>query len=168
MSPSVAGCGSPGYSSNSRKQIMIIHTDPNTLIQHKPKEAIVQEPTQQPPEWAQVLSMFDALFGGVLKYAEPLIKHRVDAQIAPLVERIAALEQRLENITTASDERIREIAIEEVEEQMAAHHNSYDHDEYDRLVGDLEDKVNDAINDYDFEDKVRDALRELSFTVTVD
>jgi hypothetical protein len=87
---------------------------------------------------------------------------------APLVERIAALEQRLENITTASDERIKEIAIEEVEEQMAAHHNSYDHDEYDRLVGDLEDKVNDAINDYDFEDKVRDAVRELSFTVTVD
>ena len=168
MSPSVAGCGSPGYSSTSRKQIMIIHTDPNTLIQHKPKEAIVQEPMQQPPEWTQVLSMFDAMYSVVLKYAEPHIKRMVDEATTPLVERIAALEQRLENITTASDERIREIAIEEVEEQMAAHHNSYDHDEYDRLVGDLEDKVNDAINDYDFEDKMRDAVRELSFTVTVD
>ena len=166
MSPSVAGCGSPGYSSNSRKQIM---TDRSIdSIFNQPKEAIVQEPMQQPPEWTQVLSMFDAMYSVVLKYAEPHIKRMVDEATTPLVERIAALEQRLENITTASDERIREIAIEEVEEQMAAHHNSYDHDEYDRLVGDLEDKVNDAINDYDFEDKVRDALRELSFTVTVD
>ena len=155
MSPSVAGCGSPGYSSNSRKQIMIIHTDPNTLIQHKPKEAIVQEPTPTPTLDLNAL---------LLAALTPVLNQIT----APLVERIAALEQRLENITTASDERIREIAIEEVEEQMAAHHNSYDHDEYDRLVGDLEDKVNDAINDYDFEDKVRDAVRELSFTVTVD
>ena len=166
MSPSVAGCGSPGYSSNSRKQIM---TDRSIdSIFNQPKEAIVQEPMQQPPEWTQVLSMFDAMYSVVLKYAEPHIKRMVDEATTPLVERIAALEQRLENITTASDERIREIAIEEVEEQMAAHHNSYDHDEYDRLVGDLEDKVNDAINDYDFEDKMRDAVRELSFTVTVD
>ena len=155
MSPSVAGCGSPGYSSNSRKQIMIIHTDPNTLIQHKPKEAIVQEPTPTPTLDLNAL---------LLAALTPVLNQIT----APLVERIAALEQRLENITTASDERIREIASEEVEEQMAAHHNSYDHDEYDRLVGDLEDKVNDAINDYDFEDKVRDAVRELSFTVTVD
>ena len=155
MSPSVAGCGSPGYSSNSRKQIMIIHTDPNTLIQHKPKEAIVQEPTPTPTLDLNAL---------LLAALTPVLNQIT----APLVERIAALEQRLENITTASDERIKEIAIEEVEEQMAAHHNSYDHDEYDRLVGDLEDKVNDAINDYDFEDKVRDAVRELSFTVTVD
>ena len=146
MSPSVAGCGSPGYSSNSRKQIMIIHTDPNTLIQHKPKEAIVQEPTPTPTLDLNAL---------LLAALTPVLNQIT----APLVERIAALEQRLENITTASDERIREIAIEEVEEQMAAHHNSYDHDEYDRLVGDLEDKVNDA---------VRDAVRELSFTVTVD
>ena len=134
---------------------MIIHTDPNTLIQHKPKEAIVQEPTPTPTLDLNAL---------LLAALTPMLNQIT----APLVERIAALEQRLENITTASDERIREIAIEEVEEQMAAHHNSYDHDEYDRLVGDLEDKVNDAINDYDFEDKVRDAVRELSFTVTVD
>ena len=167
MSPSVAGCGSPGYSSNSRKQIMIIHTDPNTLIQHKPKEAIVQEPMQQPPEWTQVLSMFDAMYSVVLKYAEPHIKRMVDEATTPLVERIRELETRLDvalsdpkgKLGSVSEERIREIAIEEVEEQMAAHHNSYDHDEYDRLVGDLEDKVNDA---------VRDAVRELSFTVTVD
>jgi len=134
---------------------MIIHTDPNTLIQHKPKEAIVQEPTPTPTLDLNAL---------LLAALTPVLNQIT----APLVERIAALEQRLENITTASDERIKEIAIEEVEEQMAAHHNSYDHDEYDRLVGDLEDKVNDAINDYDFEDKVRDAVRELSFTVTVD
>ena len=135
MSPSVAGCGSPGYSSNSRKQIMENQTTPTLDL--------------------------NAL---LLAALTPMLNQIT----APLVERIAALEQRLENITTASDERIREIAIEEVEEQMAAHHNSYDHDEYDRLVGDLEDKVNDAINDFDFEDKMRDAVRELSFTVTVD
>ena len=144
MSPSVAGCGSPGYSSNSRKQIM---TDRSIdSIFNQPKEAIVQEPTPTPTLDLNAL---------LLAALTPVLNQIT----APLVERIAALEQRLENITTASDERIREIAIEEVEEQMAAHHNSYDHDEYDRLVGDLEDKVNDA---------VRDAVRELSFTVTVD
>ena len=165
MSPSVAGCGSPGYSSNSRKQIM---TDRSIdSIFNQPKEAIVQEPMQQPPEWTQVLSMFDAMYSVVLKYAEPHIKRMVDEATTPLVERIRELETRLDvalsdpkgKLGSVSEERIREIAIEEVEEQMAAHHNSYDHDEYDRLVGDLEDKVNDA---------VRDAVRELSFTVTVD
>jgi hypothetical protein len=115
-------------------------------IFNQPKEAIVQEPTPTPTLDLNAL---------LLAALTPVLNQIT----APLVERIAALEQRLENITTASDERIREIAIEEVEEQMAAHHNSYDHDEYDRLVGDLEDKVNDA---------VRDAVRELSFTVTVD
>lgn len=52
----------------------------------------MQEPVKQPPEWTQVLSMFDALFSGALKYAEPLIKRMVDEQTAPLLERINTLQ----------------------------------------------------------------------------
>ena len=122
MSPSVAGCGSPGYSSNSRKQIMENQTTPTLDL--------------------------NAL---LLAALTPMLNQIT----APLVERIAALEQRLENITTASDERIREIAEDVAEAKMSEHTDEYDHDEYDRF----DDRV---------EDKMRDAVRELSFTVTVD
>jgi hypothetical protein len=78
---------------------------------------------------------------------------------APLVERIAALEQRLENITTASDERIKEIAEDVAEAKMSEHTDEYDHYHMECEITNLEDKI---------DDKVRDAVRELSFTVTVD
>jgi uncharacterized coiled-coil DUF342 family protein len=75
----------------------------------------------------------------------------------------------------------REIAEEVVETAMDAHAYHYDHDEYDRLANDLDDKISDALDDYDFDDKIKDALndvdledkikdtiRDMSFTVSVD
>ena len=64
---------------------------------------------------------------------------------------------------------------------MADHTHEYDHDAYDRTTDNLDDKINDAIYDYDFddkineaisvydmEDKIKDTLRDMSFTVSVD
>lgn len=75
----------------------------------------------------------------------------------------------------------REIAEEVVETAMDAHAYQYDHDDYDRLVNDLddkvgeiiedydlEDKIKDTLNDYDLEDKIKDTIRDMSFTVSVD
>lgn len=155
---------------------------------NQPKEATMQEPMQQPPEWTQVLSMFDAMYSVVLKYAEPHIKRMVDEATTPLVERIKylenhsaaadntftlaqrieLLERRLDNITTATDERIKEIADDAARMVFAEHTEEYDHDWYDREIENINDKVGEALDDYDFEDKVRDAVRDLSFTVTVD
>ncbi len=163
---------------------MYIHTDPNTLI-NQPKEATMQEPVKQPPEWTQVLSMFDALFSGALKYAEPLIKRMVDEQTAPLLERIKYLEnhsaaadntftlaQRIalleEVVKNVPDEdRIKEIADEVARDVMSEHVGDYDHDEYDRLEEKIDEKVNDAIDEYDFDDKINDALRSATISISV-
>jgi hypothetical protein len=81
--------------------------------------------------------------------------------------RIAALEARLETITTASDERIQEIADDAARMVLAEHNEEYDHDGYDRLEDKINDKVEEAIDDYDFEDKVRDILRGASVNIDI-
>lgn len=52
-----------------------------------------------------------------------------------------------------------EIAEDVVQTAMSDHTNEYDHDDYDRTVGNMGDIINDAIYDYDFDDKINDALR---------
>lgn len=92
----------------------------------------------------------------------PVVQHMT----APLLARIAVLEEKLDNIKDASDERIKEIAEEVAEQAIDAHKYDYDHDEYDRLFNDLGDKIDEAINDLDLEDKLRDALRGMTFDIT--
>ena len=88
-----------------------------------------------------------------------------------LSSRLSLLEDRFDNITIASDERIKEIADEVARDVLSEHNNDYDHDEYDRLFNDLGDKVNDAVNDaveeIDFEDKVRDIMRHASVSIDI-
>lgn len=90
---------------------------------------------------------------------------------ADLFSRIAALEARLDNITTASDERIREIADDAARMVFAEHNEEYDHYEIEcqieRVDDKIEEKVSDAIDDYDFEDKVRDILRHASVNIDI-
>lgn len=134
--------------------------------------------TLNPPEWTQVLSQFDALFSAVLKYAEPHIERMVEKKVA---ERVAALEERLNSITTVTDERIVEIAEAAAYQVMEDHTTNYDHDDYDNVVNniddrindaiydyDLDDKINSAIGDYDLEDKIKDTIRDMTFNVSVD
>jgi len=124
----------------------------------------MQEPVKQPPEWTQVLSMFDALFSGALKYAEPQIKRMVDEQVQA---RVASLEGRLHDLTTASDERIQEIADDAARMVLSEHTEEYDHDAYDRLEDKLDEKVSEAIDEYDFDDKINDALRSATISISV-
>jgi len=146
----------------------------------------MQEPVKQPPEWTQVLSMFDALFSVALKYAEPQIKRMVDEQVQA---RIAALEARIdgatltpltheyiakvarESVAEVSDERIKEIADEVARDVMSEHVGDYDHDEYDRLfdnIGDrIDEAINEAVDDLDISDKINDALSGATVSISV-
>jgi hypothetical protein len=161
-------------------------------IYNQPKEATMQQPVQQTPEWTQVLSMFDAMFSVALRYAEPHIKRMVDDATAPLLERIELLERSLVVADKAAqgnesdlysrvatleeqmiakqdsiDERIKEIADEVAREVLYEHSEEYDHDGYDRLEERIEDKVNDAIEEYDFDDKIKDVLNGAHISINV-
>jgi hypothetical protein len=94
-----------------------------------------------------------------------------NSDIEEMSSRLALIEDKFDNITTASDERIKEIAEEVAEQAVSAHNYDYDHDEYDRLFNDLGDKVEEAvteaIDEIDFEDKVRDILRHASVNIDI-
>ena len=75
----------------------------------------------------------------------------------------------------------REIAEEVATQTMEDHTTMYDHDDYDDMSNgldekindaiydyDMDDKINDAIGSYDMEDKIKDALRDMTFNVSVD
>jgi hypothetical protein len=161
-------------------------------IYNQAKEATMQQPVQQTPEWTQVLSMFDAMFSVALRYAEPQIKRMVDDATAPLLERIATLERSLAVADKAAqgnesdlfsrvatleeqmiakqdniDERIKEIADEVAREVLYEHNEEYDHDGYDRLEERIEEKVNEAIDDLDISDKINDALNGATVSISV-
>lgn len=95
------------------------------------------------------------------------------------------IEKKVAEALAKHVEALRDIATEIAEEVMSnaidSHCSDYDHDDYDRLVNNFEDKVNDviydydfgdkisdALSDYDFEDKIKDTIRDMSFTVSVD
>lgn len=88
-----------------------------------------------------------------------------------LFSRMALLEDKLDNINDASDQRIKEIAEEVAEQAISDHNHLYDHDEYDRLFNDLGDKVDEAVteavDEIDFEDKVRDIMRHASVSIDI-
>jgi biotin-(acetyl-CoA carboxylase) ligase len=79
----------------------------------------------------------------------------------------------------------REIAEEVATQTLEDHTTEYDHDDYDDISNGLDEKINDAIYDYDMddkikdslssaledvdlEDKIKDALRDMTFNVSVD
>ena len=95
------------------------------------------------------------------------------------------IEKKVAEAVVKHVEAIRDIATEiaeqVVENAMDNHTTSYDHDDYDRLVNNIEDKIGDALYDYDFddkikegvdsfdfEDKIKDTIRDMSFSVSVD
>jgi hypothetical protein len=89
-----------------------------------------------------------------------------------LEARVVALEQRMDNITTASDERIREIAEAAAEQVMEDHTSSYDHDDYDALHNEWGgEEASDFIRDRDIQDQIEEAVKEVlnnaHFTVSI-
>lgn len=89
----------------------------------------------------------------------------VNQATAPLIARIATLEERLSNITTASDERTMAIAEEVAERCIYAAGYDYDANNIDDKIN---EKIEEALDEYDMEDKIRDTIRDMSFSVSVD
>jgi hypothetical protein len=89
-----------------------------------------------------------------------------------LTNRVVALEQRMDHVIDASEQRIREIAEAAAEQAMDNHCESYDHDEYDSVVsnwndedpadflreGDLHDQIDDRVNE---------TLRNATFSISI-
>lgn len=75
------------------------------------------------------------------------------------------IEKKVAEAVVKHVEAIRDIATEiaeqVVETAMDAHAYHYDHDDYDNLVNNIEDKISDALDDYDMEDKIKDALNDV-------
>lgn len=82
--------------------------------------------------------------------------------------RVATLTERIDNITTASDERIHEIAMGAAHSVMDEHHEAYDHDDYDNVVGKCEGvDFDDYVTEDKLDDMVSEAVRNLTFEVSV-
>ena len=153
-----------------------VPTTPN-----QPKEATMQVPT---PVFDFTATINAALAQAIALATQPLMARievlerslvvadkAAQGNEADLSSRLSLLEDRFDNITTASDERIKEIAEEVAEAAIYEHNDAYDHDEYDRLFNDLGDKVTDAVTDaideIDFEDKVREIMRHASVSIDI-
>jgi hypothetical protein len=167
-------------------------------ILHEPKEAIVQ--TQSPFDInalfsAAILNAVNAATAPLVERINAL-QHSATTDIANLTQRIellerslvvadkaaqgnesdlssrlALLEDKMDNISEASDQRIKEIAEEVAEAAFYEHNDLYDHDEYDRFDDRVEEKVNDAVSEaieeIDFEEKVRDIMRHASVSIDI-
>lgn len=89
-----------------------------------------------------------------------------------LEARVVALEQRMDNITEASENRIRVIAEAAAEQALDNHCETYNHDDYDSVVsnwndedpadflreGDLHDQIDDRVNE---------TLRNATFSINI-
>ena len=89
-----------------------------------------------------------------------------------LAERVVALEQRMDHVIDASDERIREIAEAAAEQAMDNHCESYNHDDYDNVYNEWgSEEVSDFVKDGYFEDqieeKVKEALNNATFSISI-
>lgn len=62
---------------------------------------------------------------------------------------------------------LQEIADDAARMVLSEHNEEYDHDKYDRLEDEIDDKITDAIDEYDFEDKIKDALNGASITINI-
>jgi hypothetical protein len=81
--------------------------------------------------------------------------------------RLALLEDKMDNYKEIDESRFKEIADEVARDVLSEHNDEYDHDQYDRFDDRVEEKVTEAIDDYDFEDKVRDIMRHASVSIDI-
>lgn len=100
----------------------------------------------------------------------------INEALKPLNERIAAIELSVKDSASidltgidfvgAVEAIATRIADEVSEAGIEAHGHEYDHSDFVDSEA-LDDKVADAMSDYDIEDKVREAVSNLSFEVSV-
>ena len=130
----------------------------------------------------------NVFFSAVQSALDAHIKRMVEEAVAPLLERITALENNpaigvdttlmrdvaaeVNKVVDSEDfwHRIGNYVIEQVgkqmdgkiEEAMDDHCSTYDHDDYDRHISD-----DDKHFEGDIEDAVRDTVRNMTFEVTL-
>lgn len=92
-------------------------------------------------------------------------QHSTD--IDNLKQRIAALELRIP-VEGMSEARVIRLIEDKVKEALDDHTNTYDHDEYDRIVGEVDDfDLDDVVTTRSLRDEVNDVLNSASFSVEV-
>jgi hypothetical protein len=89
-----------------------------------------------------------------------------------LEARMVALEQRMDNITEASENRIRVIAEAAAEQAIEDHCGTYDHDDYDALHNEWgSEEVSDFVKDGYIDDKIKETVEEVlndaSFSISI-
>jgi len=85
-----------------------------------------------------------------------------------LAERVKALEERLDNATEASENRIRVIAEAAAEQAIEDHCGTYDHDDYDNVYNEWggEDPT-EFVRESDMESKINDVLNNATVSISV-
>lgn len=111
--------------------------------------ATIEATTQETNTFTLTTPQPSDLLQSLMKLLDEHIEKKVAEALAKHVE-------ALRDIAT-------EIAEEAVQTAMADHTEEYDHDDYDRTIGNLDDKINDAIYDYDFDDKINEAISVYDF-----
>lgn len=108
---------------------------------------------------AAVNAAVDARITGILQqHANVVAGLSIDND--NLKQRVANLELRMPINTDLN--KIREMIDTKIEEALDEHANAYDHDRYDSVCDDFENRGNG-----DIEDAVRDVMRNASFSVEV-
>lgn len=134
---------------------------------------------------------FSAVQSALDAHIKRMVEEAVTAATAPLLERLAALEnnpaigtdtvlaeriaalaERLDNATEASEDRIRVIAEAAAEQVMEDHTSSYDHDDYDNVYNEwgseeVSDFVKDGYIEDQIEEKVKEVLNNAHFTISI-
>jgi len=146
------------YSRNERTDTMTF--DLNTIISAAITSAIA--------EAIKPLSdRIDALGADLNGMTKQLAAPGLQADPA-LAEKLQQIEARLADITTASDQRISNVATLVAEQVLQNHNDTYDHDEYDSAASVMSEyDFNEFLTEGDIEGKVSDAVSNLSFEVSV-
>jgi hypothetical protein len=121
----------------------------------------------------QILSA--ALNAAVAEAIRPLVERITALENNPaigtdtvLAERVKALEERMDNTTEASENRIRVIAEAAAEQAIEDHCETYNHDDYDSVVNNWNDEdPTEFVREGDMESKINDVLNNATVSISV-
>ena len=120
-----------------------------------------------------------ALQQAVAEAIKPLVERIAALENNPAIgtdtvleQRIAALAERLDNITEASEKRIRVIAEAAAEQALDNHCETYNHDDYDNVVSNWNDEEPTGfVRESDIDDKIKETVEEVlndaSFSISI-
>jgi len=111
---------------------------------------------------SNLISQIEADLGDINSTDNSLVT-AIDA----LKQRVAALELRIP-VASMTEVRVGQIVDEAVKREMKAHLTTYDHDEYDRIVEEVDDfDLDRLVNVDDLEREIKSALRNATVSIEV-